>query len=217
MVMQHKRQAPGRDIHRHFSLAPARGHIMTASNKASASSKASATTHSEQTQTVKGRRGGGQRYAVHAHAAPPSPLACAPPQQSEQHRERVGRQTAAGGRHAGDSVGTMSRRAPRRQRATPAKRHCPAPPLPPSEHMIRAVWRRGDVRRTSHQPRQHTRPESSASGWGAQQHLKQRAGTDGEGRRSRGQQYAGLYVHTLPPSARLCTAAVRRSRSRDAQ
>ena len=28
MAMQHKHQAPGRDIHRHFSLAPARGHTM---------------------------------------------------------------------------------------------------------------------------------------------------------------------------------------------
>ena len=34
--MQHKRQAPGRDIHKHFSLAPARSHTITASNKASA-------------------------------------------------------------------------------------------------------------------------------------------------------------------------------------
>ena len=34
--MQHKRQAPGRDIHRHFSLAPARSHTITASSKASA-------------------------------------------------------------------------------------------------------------------------------------------------------------------------------------
>ena len=76
MAMQHKRQAPGRDIHRHFSRAPARGHTMTASNKASASSKASATAHSEQraeTQTVgEGQKREGQWYAVHAHAAPPS-------------------------------------------------------------------------------------------------------------------------------------------------
>ena len=35
--MLHKRQAPGRDIHKHFSLAPARSHTMTASNRASAS------------------------------------------------------------------------------------------------------------------------------------------------------------------------------------
>ena len=68
MAKLHRRQAPGREIHKHFSLAPARSHTMTASNKAnamtasnkaSASSKASATTHSEQTQTVKGRRGEG--------------------------------------------------------------------------------------------------------------------------------------------------------------
>ena len=58
-AMQHTRQAPGRDIHKHFSLAPARGHTMTASSKASASRKASAATHSEQTQAVKGRRGEG--------------------------------------------------------------------------------------------------------------------------------------------------------------
>ena len=30
MAMQHKRQAPGRDIHRHFSLAPARSHTIWA-------------------------------------------------------------------------------------------------------------------------------------------------------------------------------------------
>ena len=36
MAMQHTRQAPGRDIHRHFSLAPARSHTITASSKASA-------------------------------------------------------------------------------------------------------------------------------------------------------------------------------------
>ena len=36
MAMQYMRQAPGRDIHRHFSLAPARSHTITASNKASA-------------------------------------------------------------------------------------------------------------------------------------------------------------------------------------
>ena len=36
MAMQHMRQAPGRDIHKHFSLAPARSHTITASNKASA-------------------------------------------------------------------------------------------------------------------------------------------------------------------------------------
>ena len=36
MAMQHKRQAPGRDIHKHFSLAPARSHTITASSKASA-------------------------------------------------------------------------------------------------------------------------------------------------------------------------------------
>ena len=35
-AMQHTRQAPGRDIHKHFSLAPARSHTITASNKASA-------------------------------------------------------------------------------------------------------------------------------------------------------------------------------------
>ena len=34
--MQHTRQAPGRDIHKHFSLAPTRSHKITASNKASA-------------------------------------------------------------------------------------------------------------------------------------------------------------------------------------
>ena len=32
--MLHRRQAPGRDFHKHFSLAPARGHTMTASNRA---------------------------------------------------------------------------------------------------------------------------------------------------------------------------------------
>ena len=36
MAMQHTRQAPGRDIHKHFSLAPARSHTITASSKASA-------------------------------------------------------------------------------------------------------------------------------------------------------------------------------------
>ena len=35
-AMQHTRQAPGRDIHKHFSLAPARSHTITASSKASA-------------------------------------------------------------------------------------------------------------------------------------------------------------------------------------
>ena len=35
-AMQHTRQAPGRDIHKHFSLAPARSHTITASIKASA-------------------------------------------------------------------------------------------------------------------------------------------------------------------------------------
>ena len=35
-AMQHTRQAPGRDFHKHFSLAPARSHTITASNKASA-------------------------------------------------------------------------------------------------------------------------------------------------------------------------------------
>ena len=77
MAMQHKRQAPGRDIHRHFSLAPARSHTITASSKASATATRNppphpvATTGSEQTQTVKGRCRGGQWYAVHAltHAA----------------------------------------------------------------------------------------------------------------------------------------------------
>ena len=48
---RHRRQAPGRDTHKHFSLAPARSRTIPASNKASASSKASATTHSEQKQT----------------------------------------------------------------------------------------------------------------------------------------------------------------------
>ena len=36
MAMQHKRQAPGRDIHKRFSLAPARSRTITASSKASA-------------------------------------------------------------------------------------------------------------------------------------------------------------------------------------
>ena len=36
MAMQHMRQALGRDLHRHFSLAPARSHTITASSKASA-------------------------------------------------------------------------------------------------------------------------------------------------------------------------------------
>ena len=36
MAMQHKRQAPGRDVRKHFSLAPARSHTITASSKASA-------------------------------------------------------------------------------------------------------------------------------------------------------------------------------------
>ena len=36
MAMQHKRQAPGRDIHRHFSLAPARSHTKPPSNPQSA-------------------------------------------------------------------------------------------------------------------------------------------------------------------------------------
>ena len=36
MTMQHTRQAPGRDIHMHFSLASARSHTITASSKASA-------------------------------------------------------------------------------------------------------------------------------------------------------------------------------------
>ena len=89
--------------------------------------------------------------------------------------------------------------------------------------MIRAVWRRGIKRGTPlDQPRHHPSrilcsASASASGWGAQQHLKQRAGTDGEGRRSRGQQSTEINVHNLPPSARLCTAAVRRPRNRDAQ
>ena len=35
MAMQHKRQAPGRDIHMHFSLAPARSHTITAESHVS--------------------------------------------------------------------------------------------------------------------------------------------------------------------------------------
>ena len=68
-------------------------------------------------------------------------------------------------------------------------------PEPLSEHMIRAMRRRGIKRDTpsvsattsAHSPRILCSVSASASGWGAQQHLKQRAGTDGEGRRSRGQ------------------------------
>ena len=49
--------------------------------------------------------------------------------------------------------------------------------------MTRAVWRRGTQGTTStHSFRILCSASASASGWGAQQHLKQRAGTDGEGR-----------------------------------
>ena len=36
MAMLHNRQAPGRDFHKHFSLAPARSDTITAISKASA-------------------------------------------------------------------------------------------------------------------------------------------------------------------------------------
>ena len=46
MAMQHTRQAPGRDdIHRHFSLVPARSHTITASSKASATATRSPPPH----------------------------------------------------------------------------------------------------------------------------------------------------------------------------
>ena len=34
MAVLHKRQAPGRDIHKHFNLAPAHSHTITANGKA---------------------------------------------------------------------------------------------------------------------------------------------------------------------------------------
>ena len=34
--MLHRRQAPGRDVHKHFSLVPARSHTITTSNPQSA-------------------------------------------------------------------------------------------------------------------------------------------------------------------------------------
>ena len=71
-----------------------------------------------------------------------------------------------------------------------------------------------------HQPRDSavffSKQTATATAGGRRASVEQ-VGTGGEGRRSRGQQSIELCVHNLPPSARLCTAAVRRSRNRDAQ
>jgi hypothetical protein len=48
MAMLHRRQAPGRDIHKHFNLAPARSHTITANSKASATRQ----TEQQQQQTT---------------------------------------------------------------------------------------------------------------------------------------------------------------------
>ena len=40
IAMLHKRQAPGRDIHKHFDLAPARSHAITAGIQARATKQA---------------------------------------------------------------------------------------------------------------------------------------------------------------------------------
>ena len=52
MAMLHKRQAPVRDIHRHFSLAPARSQTITTT----VNSKAGATGQTQQQQTGKQNR-----------------------------------------------------------------------------------------------------------------------------------------------------------------
>ena len=61
MAMQHTRQAPGRDIHKHFSLAPARSHTITASSKASATATRNPPPHPDPYKTgpklAKRRRG----------------------------------------------------------------------------------------------------------------------------------------------------------------
>ena len=61
MAMQHTRQAPGRDIHKHSSLVPARSHTITASSKASATATHSPPPHPDPYKTgpklAKRRRG----------------------------------------------------------------------------------------------------------------------------------------------------------------
>ena len=75
MAMQHTRQAPGRDIHRHFSLAPARSHTITASSKASATAATrNPPPHPDPYKTgpklAKRRRG---HHTCHSPSPPPPP------------------------------------------------------------------------------------------------------------------------------------------------
>ena len=113
--MLHRRQAPGRDIHKHFSLAPARSHTTTANSKASATKQTAQQPqppqhnprppkHLRQRADTggEGQKRGGQQCALPAHTAPPSPPACAPPLADARSSERT--QTVKGRRGEGSST-----------------------------------------------------------------------------------------------------------------
>ena len=176
--MLHRRQAPGRDIHKHFSLVPARGHTMAGSSKVSASSKASATTHSEQTQTVKGRRGEGSDTQC-MRTLPPAPR---PPVDRRNSKQRSKRKQQSK-RHNTQRADTDGEGQKRGGKWYAVHAHAAPPPRPP-------VYRRNSKQRGK-------RKQQSKC------HNTQRADTDGEGQKRGGQRHA-LHAHAAPPSTPAC-------------
>ena len=91
MTMQHMRQALGRDLHRHFSLAPARSHTITASSKASATATRNPPPHPDPykkgPKLAKRRRG---HHTCHSSLSlPPAHLPPALPHSSPHLEPRV--------------------------------------------------------------------------------------------------------------------------------